>query len=176
MSLVCSLRFTELISKCLTSLTDWESDEVCNLCDGQSPLVEEEGEAACLAVWYFSSPSLSSSLQACFYMWPHGIIIMVLGEHEHFFCLHLSFSPPTHPRWSGRWTEWEQCEMNAEKTCDSAVQQGAAEWKGNYSPCALWHQVAVPSEMRRGPLRMELCSPPSMAKALRILFSRTYFK
>lgn len=51
--------------------------------------------------------------------------------------------------------------MNAEKMCDSAVQQGAAERKGNYSPCALWHQVAVPSEMRRSPLRMELCSPPA---------------
>lgn len=129
-----------------------------------------------LAVWYFSSPSPSSSLQACFHMWPCGIVIMVLGEHEHFFCLHLSFSPPTHPRWSGRWTEWEQCELNAEKTCDSAVQQGAAERKGSYSACTLCHQVAVPSEMRRGPSRMEMCSTPSMAKGLRVLFSRTYFQ
>lgn len=126
-----------------------------------SSSVGEEGEAVFLVVWYFSSPSLSSSLQACFYMWPHGIMIMVLGEDKHFFCLHLSFSPPTHPRWSGRWTEWEQCELNAEKTCDSAVQQGAAERKGSYSPCTLCHQVAVPSEMRRGPLRMEMCSPPA---------------
>ena len=51
--------------------------------------------------------------------------------------------------------------MNAEKMCDSAVQQGAAEWKGNCSPYTLWHQVPVPSEMRIGHLWMELFSPPS---------------
>lgn len=95
-----------------SAVASWESDEVCNLFAGWSLLVEEEeeGEAICLAIWYFSSPSLSSSLQACSYMWPCCVIIMVLGEHEHFFWLHLFFSPPTHPRWSGRWTEWEQCE------------------------------------------------------------------
>jgi len=91
-------------------VSDWESDEVYHLFTGQS-LAEEEREAVYLAIWCFSSPPLSSSLQACSYTWPCSIVIMVLGEHERFFsCLTSFFSPPTHPRWSGRWTEWEQCE------------------------------------------------------------------
>lgn len=109
-ALVRTLQFAEHISKHIASVTVWESDEVSNLFTGRTPLVEDEGEVVCLAIWYFSSPSLCSSLQACFYMWPCSIIIMLLGEHEHFFWLHLFFSPPTHPRWSGSWTEWEQCE------------------------------------------------------------------
>lgn len=55
--------------------------------------------------------------------------------------------------------------MNAEKMCDSAVQQGASEWKGNYSPHTLWYQVPVPSEMRIGHLWMEFCSPPARKRA-----------
>lgn len=50
--------------------------------------------------------------------------------------------------------------MNAEKMCDSAVQQGAAEWKGNYSS----HTLASGSCSLRdetGHLWMELCSPPA---------------
>lgn len=41
--------FAERISKHIMSVTDLESDEVCNLFAGQSPLVEER-EAVCLAV------------------------------------------------------------------------------------------------------------------------------
>lgn len=58
-----TFKFTERISKHITSVTDGESDEICSLFDGQSPPVEEGGEA----VFLFSCslkllhPSLAAS-------------------------------------------------------------------------------------------------------------------
>lgn len=76
-----------------------------------------------------------------------------------FFLLNLFFFllPPIPDEVAGG-LSGSSVKMNAEKMCDSTVQQGAAEWKGNYSPCTLWYQVPVLSEMRIGHLWMEFCS------------------
>lgn len=174
-ALVWSLQFAEHISKHVASVTVWESDEVSNLFTGQTPLVEGEGEVVCLAIWYFSSPSLSGSLQACFYMWPCSIIIMVLGEHEHFFWLHLFFSPPTHPRWSGSWTEWEQCENECRENVwlSSSVGSCWVERQLFFSHTLASDCCSLRDENR--PFMGGAVQPTSREKGLRVISSRTYF-
>lgn len=106
------------------------------------------GKSVCLAVWYFSSSSLASSLQACFSMWPCSIIIMVLGEHEHFFWLHLFLSShPSQMKWQVDWVgavwKWMQ------RKC--VTQQFSRELLSGKATILLthWHQVPVPSEMKQ---------------------------
>lgn len=85
----------------------------------------------------------------------------------------LSLLPPVPDEVAGG-LSGSSVKMNAEKMCDSAVQQGAAEWKGNSSP----HTLASGSSSLRDenrPFMGGAVQPTSRDKGLFILFSRNYF-